>query len=139
MFKLRSMVITVVLSAGVASLVTPVFAQLDISLKKGSNKWGYGGSHAVALQQWSGKVVSLVMEMQLPESGKPGFMPRESWLGIYLEDSKHRHRYTMGLFNPSWSPSPEKLDYAAVTYQKGGNFKVKGVKTNLFAVKRSSG
>ena len=69
--------------------------------------------------------------MQLPSAGKPRFLPRETWLGFYLEDAARKHRYVLGLFNPSWTPAPAQVPYMTLVYEKGGKFRTEAAKATF--------
>ena len=101
------------------------FAELAIELRNGDNKWGYAGEHVAATQPWNGKPFEAELQLEAPESGNPGKLPRESWFGFYIEDTEHKHRYILGVFNPDWDSTPKQVPFAAVCYENNGNFKVK--------------
>lgn len=110
-------------------IVFVLFSQLlpagaVLSLKNGGNKWGYSASHAALVQKWDGSDFIADMELIPPQSGKPGRLARESWFGFYVEDTKRSHRFSPGLFNPSWDAAPKELQFSAISYINRGNYRV---------------
>ena len=106
-----------------------VSADLIINLNTGHNKWGYSATHATATQQWNGKPFVMETRMARPSVGTTGFLPRETWFGLYVEDTRNGTRFSFGPFNPSWENNPKEVPYAAVSYLKKGNFTV--IRSNL--------
>lgn len=99
-------------------------AQLEIKLNEGSNKWGYKAEHVTACLPLKSKNIEFRARFKLPCRASKIFLPHESWFGVYLEDAVHRHRYTLGLINPSHDNTPRKLPFAAICYKNKGTYKV---------------
>ena len=80
--------------------------QLSVDLRTGANQWGYPAPVLAVYQEWSGQAFEAETCVRFPTNGVPGWLPRESWFGFYVHDSARGHRYCLGLFNPTWNPSP---------------------------------
>ena len=63
-------------------------AAVQFGVVRGENKWGYAGSHNTLLRPVpaAGKL-ELAVEFE-SAAGKETPIPRESWFGIYLEDTQ---------------------------------------------------
>ncbi len=108
---------TMLLAAG----VLPAAVQLGVI--RGENKWGYSGSHNTLVRELApeGKL-ELALEAEVA-GGKAAPMPRESWCGIYLEDTRQKSRYIWSLFNPGWDDVPKTLTPTLICYEKNGNMR----------------
>ena len=96
-------------------------AAVQFGVVRGENKWGYAGSHNTLLRPVpaAGKL-ELAVEFE-SAAGKETPIPRESWFGIYLEDTRQRTRYIWSLFNPGWDSAPQNLTPTLISYEKNGN------------------
>ncbi|RKX39196.1 MAG: hypothetical protein DRP23_05415, partial [Thermotogae bacterium] len=104
-------------------------AQMSIKLNSGSNKWGYGTPFTALVQQWDGSAFDVETVLHFPESGNPGYLPRESFYGIYVQDTKHRHRYCPGIVNAGdFNAKLNPLPIGVTKHEAGGHWKPVGIK-----------
>lgn|GEM_PF-1413270 len=117
MKRLLFVVLLLVLGLGVKCS-----AQLFMSVKSGADKWGYAGGYLGAVQSWNGSRFELETCAHFPTQGKPGYLPRESWFGFYVQDTAHGHRYCPGVINLSWNMSPDQLPLGATRHERSGGW-----------------
>ena len=96
---------------------------LQLELRSGGDLWGYGGQHCHLYQNWDGSGFTIETKVYFPTEGKPGRFPRESWYGIYVQDTNHGYRYTYGPVNVGWNMSPDTISLGSMIYEKSSNFK----------------
>ena len=95
---------------------------LQLELVKGGDLWGYAGQHCHLYQNWDGSGFTIETKVYFPTEGKPGSFPRESWYGIYVQDTNHGYRYTYGPLNRGRNMSPDTISLGAVRYEKRSRF-----------------
>ena len=109
-------------AAGYAAESRPPRNGLQLELLKGGDLWGYAGHHCHLYQNWNGSEFTIETKVYFPTQGKPGSFPRESWYGIYVQDTNHGYRYTFGPVNLTWDQSPATISLGAVRYEKSSHF-----------------
>jgi len=118
---MKKLVLSLVVLAAIA---TSAIAQMSIKLNSGSNKWGYGTPFVALVQQWDGSAFDVETVLHFPKSGNPGYLPRESVYGFYIQDTKNRHRYCPGIVNPSsHNHKLDPLPVGVTTHEAGGHWK----------------
>ena len=59
--------------------------------------------------------------VELPETSAEKPLPRESWFGIFLEDSRQKTRIVGCLFNPTWEKAPKAVKPVLLAWENNGN------------------
>lgn len=111
---------TAALLGGLLLFCTGGRAQLVADLDAGCDKWGYAGDHHTAVQAWNGTPFVLETDVRFPPATTPAPMPRESWFGLYVQDSQGAHRYVAAVFNPAWEARPQQVVPTLIFYEKNG-------------------
>ncbi len=117
MKKVIGLMVTVFILAASAS------AQVSITSNSGKGKWGYNCMFVCMVQEWDGSAFDIETRMHVPETGKPGWLPRESVYGFYIHDMKNRHRYCPGMYNPHWNHNPNPLLLGVTRHEANGTWK----------------
>lgn len=98
--------------------------ELELSLSQGGVSWYYQSASESCgyVQEWNGAKVILQTEVTFPKTGKPGSFPKESWFGLFLQDTAGKHRYCAGFFNPLSDDSPAELRLGLIRYERDGHW-----------------
>lgn len=99
-------------------LVGSLSAQMTIDRQKCGHKWGYRESFAAAYQHWNGAPFIMEADFRMPE----GDFVRDSWFGLWIDDTKQQERYILSLFNELHNARPERLSFSIVYYKPGKGF-----------------
>ena len=95
---------------------------LQFELRSGGSLWAYDGQHCYIYQNWDGSGFTIETKVYFSTEGKPGRFPRESWYGIYVQDTNHGYRYTFGPVNAGWNNSPDPISVGVIKYEKRSHF-----------------
>ncbi|WP_294482842.1 hypothetical protein [uncultured Victivallis sp.] len=107
------------------SIAEVLYASVQFGITQGTNKWGYAGEHCTLTRPVpSSKKLEVAVELKL-EKGSTAPIPRESWFGIYLEDTKQHTRYIWGFCNLDWGDIPKTLVPSMIFWDNGGNMQRK--------------
>lgn len=117
-------------------ILSSLHAELVGVLKEGSDKWGYDARFHTATVPWDGSEFTALLRLQLPLNEKgEALLPRESWTGIYILDSKNHHRYIPALVSRDFSSATERLFPLLIAYEKK-DISNGGAKRKLFPRER---
>ena len=104
-----------------------LYADLSGILKEGSGKWGYSARFHTATLSWDGSAFTAVLRLKLPLNAKgEALLARESWTGIYLQDSRHHHRYIPALVSRDFSSATGRIFPLLIAYEKKGHIQWRG-------------
>ena len=113
-------------------ILSSLHAELVGVLKEGSDKWGYDARFHTATVPWDGSEFTALLRLQLPLNEKgEALLPRESWTGIYILDSKNHHRYIPALVSRDFSSATERLFPLLIAYEKKGHIQWRGEKKTI--------
>ena len=104
-----------------------LYADLSGILKEGSGKWGYSARFHTATLPWDGSAFTAVLRLKLPLNAKgEALLARESWTGIYVQDSRHHHRYIPALVSRDFSSATGRIFPLLIAYEKKGHIQWRG-------------
>ena len=109
-----------------------LYADLSGILKEGSGKWGYSARFHTATLPWDGSAFTAVLRLKLPLNAKgEALLARESWTGIYVQDSRHHHRYIPALVSRDFSSATGRIFPLLIAYEKKGHIQWRGEKKTI--------